>query len=206
MRPIQITTTSYTIADGNGVAVAQQLASAGDLTLVSSTVTLTPPRYITFTSLGNLSGVNFTITGTAPNGASQTETIAGPNANTVTSTMTFATITSIAADAAVGTDVEAGYTQSGYSAWWPLDIYTPNQVTSISVNVSGTINYSVEYTNEDPFDNSIIQLPKAHPNAALTNGTADQTEFTTTLMRAVRFKVNSGDGIARVTVTQQSTA
>ena len=100
----------------------------------------------------------------------------------------------------------SGYTQSGYSAWWPLDIYTPNQVTTISVNVTGTINYSVEYTNEDPFDNSITQLAKAHPNAALTGGTADQTEFTTTLMRAVRFKVNSGSGTARVTVTQQSTA
>ena len=205
MRPIQITTTSFTGADGNGIAAAQQLAAAGDLTLVSSTVTLDPPRFVTFTSLGNLSSVTFTITGTAPNGSSQTEAIAGPNANTVTSTLTFATITAISASAAVGTD-EAGYTQSGYSAWWPLDIYTPNQVTTISVNVTGTINYSVEYTNEDPFDNSIIQLPKAHPNAALTNGTADQTEFTTTLMRAVRFKVNSGSGTARVTITQQSTA
>jgi hypothetical protein len=206
MRPIQITTTSYTVADGNGVAAAQQLAGAGDLTLVSSTVTLDPPRFITFTSLGNLSGINLTITGTAPNGSSQTETMVGPNANTVTSTLTFATVTSISASAAIGTDIEAGYTQSGYSAWWPLDIYTPNQVTTISVNVTGTINYSVEYTNEDPWNNSIIQLAKAHPNAALTNGTADQTEFTTTLMRAVRFKVNSGDGTARVTVTQQSTA
>jgi hypothetical protein len=206
MRPIQITTTSFTAADGNGVAAAQQLLAAGDLTLVSSTVTLTPPRYVTLTSLGNLSGVLFSITGTSPNGSSQTEVLTGPNANTVTSTMTFATITAISTDGAVATDVEAGYTQSGYSAWWPLDIYTPNQVTTISVNVSGTINYSVEYTNEDPFDNSIVQLPKAHPNAALTNGTADQTEFTTTLMRAVRFKVNSGDGTARVTVTQQSTA
>lgn len=206
MRPIQITTTSYTGADGNGVAAAQQLAGAGDLTLVSSTVTLSPPRYVTLTSLGNLSGILFSITGTAPNGSTQTEVLSGPNNTTVTSTMTFATVTAISTDAAVGTDVEAGYTQSGYSSWWPLDIYTPNQVTTISVNVSGTINYSVEYTNEDPFDNSIIQLPKAHPNAALTNATADQTEFTTTLMRAVRFKVNSGSGTARVTVTQQSTA
>lgn len=206
MRPIQITTTSFTGADGNGIAEAQQRTGAGDLTLVSSTVTLTPPRFVTLTSLGNLSGVTFTITGTAPNGSSQTEQIAGPNANTVTTTLTFATITAISTSGTIGTDVEAGYTQSGYSAWWPLDIYTPNQVTTISVNVTGTINYSVEYTNEDPFDNSIIQLPKAHPNAALTNGTADQTEFTTTLMRAVRFKVNSGSGTARVTITQQSTA
>lgn len=206
MRPIQYNSTSFTTADTDAIALAQTLAAAGDLTLTASTVTLTPPRFVTITSVGDETGVNFTITGTSPNGSSQTETIAGANAGAATSTLTFATVTSIAADDATTDDVEAGYTQSGYTAWWPLDIYTPNQVTTISVNVTGTINYSVEYTNEDPFDNSITQLAKAHPNAALTGGTADQTEFTTTLMRAVRFKVNSGTGTARVTVTQQSTA
>lgn len=206
MRPIQYNSPSFSVADTDAIAAAQTLASAGDLTLTSSTVTLTPPRYVTITSVDDETGVNFTITGTAPGGAAQTETIAGANAGAATSTLTFATVTSIAADAATADDVSSGYTQSGYTAWWPLDIYTPNQVTSISVNVTGTINYSVEYTNEDPFDLTIQQLVKAHPNAALTGGTADQTEFTTTLMRAVRFKVNSGDGTARVTVTQQSTA
>ena len=91
--------------------------------------------------------------------------------------------------------------------WWPLDIYTPNQVTTISANLlSGTANYSIEYTNEDPFTTSITQLAEAHPTAALTGATASQTAFTTTLMRAVRVKTASGTGSLRVTVTQQSTA
>ena len=91
--------------------------------------------------------------------------------------------------------------------WWPLDIYTPNQVTTISANLlSGTANYSIEYTNEDPFNTSITQLAVAHPTAALTGATASQTAFTTTLMRAVRVKTASGTGSLRVTVTQQSTA
>jgi hypothetical protein len=48
--------------------------------------------------------------------------------------------------------------------WYPLDIYNPNQVTTISVNLlSGSANYSVEYTNEDPFDTTITQLAQAHP-------------------------------------------
>jgi DUF971 family protein len=87
----------------------------------------------------------------------------------------------------------------------PLDIYTPNQVTNISAKTSGTVNYSVEYTNEDPFDLSIQQLAVAHPNASLTASTKDETQFTTTLMRAVRLKINSGDGSVRFTVVQQST-
>lgn len=91
--------------------------------------------------------------------------------------------------------------------WWPLDIYTPNQVTTISANLlSGTANYSIEYTNEDPFDTSITQLAVAHPDASFTGATGSHTGFTTTLMRAVRVKTASGTGSLRVTVTQQSTA
>ena len=94
--------------------------------------------------------------------------------------------------------------------WWPLDIYTPNQVTSISVNkLSGTIEYSVEYTNEDPFDPSIDPgdlLVEPHPVGAFTNATTSLTEFTDVLMRAVRINITDGAGSARITVVQQSTA
>lgn len=91
--------------------------------------------------------------------------------------------------------------------WWPLDIYTPNQVTTISANLlSGTATYSIEYTNEDPFDTSITQLAVAHPDASFTGATGSHTGFTTTLMRAVRVKIASGTGVLRVTVVQQSTA
>jgi hypothetical protein len=94
--------------------------------------------------------------------------------------------------------------------WWPLDIYTPNQVTSISVNkLSGTIEYSVEYTNEDPFDPSIDPgdlLVEPHPVGAFTNATTSLTEFTDVLMRAVRVNITDGAGSARITVVQQSTA
>ena len=91
--------------------------------------------------------------------------------------------------------------------WWPLDIYTPNQVTTISANLlSGTATYSIEYTNENPFDSSITQLAVAHPDASFTGATGSHTGFTTTLMRAVRVKLASGTGSLRVTVVQQSTA
>ena len=204
MRPIQIITPSFANADTESVAANQTSLGAGDLLLVSPSVTLDPPCQVTLTAAGDESGVDFIITGTGPSGQTQSETIAGPNANTVTSVLTYATITSINADAA--TTVEAGNAQSGYSAWMPLDIYTPNQVTSISATVSGTIDYSIEYTNEDPFDNSFVHQAVAHPDAVFTTCAVDHTAFTTTLMRAVRYVVNSGDGTMRLTITQQSTA
>jgi hypothetical protein len=107
-------------------------------------------------------------------------------------------------------EITLAYTAPVTTDWWPLDDYTPNQVTSISVNkLSGTIEYSVQYTNEDPYDPAIAPadlLAVAHPAAAFTAATASQTATTATLMRAVRVKITSGSGSARITVVQQSTA
>lgn len=202
MRPIEITTGSYSVADTDGLAAAQTLLAAGFVTL--SATTLTPPRFVTISSVGNDSGVIFTVTGTSPEGHPQTENIAGGNVATVITTKTFATVTSVYSDGATANDITVGYTQSGYSQWIPLDIYTPNQVTCISADIAGTINYSVEYTNENPFSLS-SKMAVAHPVAALTGAATDQTAFSTNLMRAVRYKVNSGDGTMKFTITQQST-
>ena len=208
MRPYQFTTTSYTAADPDGIATSQSPSGAGDLTLVSSTVTLTPPRFVTITSAGDDTGVTFTITGTRPGGSTQTEVVTGANAGAATSTLTFATVTSIAISGASAAAVEAGFTQSGYSDWLPMDIYTPNQVTTISATVSGTVNYDIQYTNEDPFDRTITQTAVAHPatGGAFTGASTNQTHSSTTLMRAIRYKINSGSGTIRLTITQQSTA
>lgn len=206
MRPIQIVTTSFPVADGNYIAEAQTLAGAGFLTLVASTIT--PPRFVTITSVGNDTSKTFTVLGVGPNNETQTDVITGANAGTATGTKTFSYVESIYVNGATAGAVEAGVTQSGYSQWIPLDIYTPNQVTTISASVSGTVNYSIEYTNEDPFDHSFVHQAVAHPAAggAFTGATTSQTHFTTTLMRAVRYKINSGSGSIRLTITQQSTA
>jgi len=103
--------------------------------------------------------------------------------------------------------IEQTITVSGASTgtFIPLDIYARNQVTTISVNIlSGTANYSVQFTNEDPFNTAITQLAVAHPVAALTGATTSQTAFTETLMRAVRLNTASGTGTIRLTITQQS--
>ena len=205
MRPIQIVTTSFPAAVTNYLATTQTPLAAGFLTLVASTIT--PPRYVTITSVGNDSGRTFTVTGTGPHGEPQTEDITGANAGTATGVKTFASVTSIAVDAATAAAVTAGVAQAGYSAWIPMDIYTPNQVTTVSASVSGTVNYSVEYTNEDPFDHTFVHQVVPHPAAggAFTSASTNQTHFTTTLMRALRYKINSGNGTVRFTITQQST-
>lgn len=216
MRPIQQT---FTLADAdpNGITTAETPALNADLTLNGAltsggVATLDPPREVTITSADDFSMVIFTVIGYDENNQAAQEAIVGPNNTTKTSTVKFKTVTRIATDSP-GTftteTVEAGAaaTSFGDGAWWPLDLYNPNQVTTISVNLlaSATATYSVQYTNEDPFDTTITQLAVAHPVAALTSATTDQTAFTTTLMRAVRVNFASGTGKVRVTVTQQST-
>lgn len=217
MRPIQQTLNIET-ADPNGVVTAETPVNNTDLTLdgayVSGGVATFPfPTEVTFTSTDDLSTVTFTVIGTDAANNYQSEAVVGPNNDTVQTTNTFATVTAIEVSTVTTfttetVDVGGAAVGIGNGAWWPLDIYTPNQVTTISCNIlaSGTATYSVQYTNEDPFDTSITQLAVAHPVAALTGATTDQTAFTTTLMRAVRVNVASGSGQLRVTVVQQSTA
>lgn len=215
MRPIQ-QTIILAAASANGIATAQTPGLNADLTLNGSFVsggiaTLTPPRAVTITSADDFSTVTFTVFGYDENNYPAIEVIVGPNNATKTSNTKFKTVTRIATDSS-GTftteTVTAGAVASGIGngAWWPLDLYNPNQVTTISVNIlTGSATYSVEYTNEDPFDTTITQLAVAHPAAAFTAASTDQTHFTTTLMRAVRVNFASGTGTVRVTVTQQST-
>lgn len=216
MRPIQ-KTISYAAADPNSAVEAETPVDGVDLTLGGAfasggVVTFPEATTVAFSSASDISDVTFTVTGTDGNGFPQSEAVTGVNNSTVATTSLFKTITSIAV-ATVTTytveTVEVGNPDTpsfGTGAWWPLDIYVPNQVTTISVNeLAGSITYSVEYTNEDPFDTSITQLAVAHPVAALTGATASQTAFTTTLMRAVRVNFTAGTGTGRVTVVQQST-
>lgn len=104
------------------VAALQTTAGAANLVLTAATgVTRTTaadgtniryvfdvPRAVSLTSAGNISAVNFTITGFDAYGQAMTQTLAGPNANTVTTLKAFASVINIAVSAAVATNTSAG--------------------------------------------------------------------------------------------------
>ena len=100
-------------ASTTAVALAQQLAGAARNMVLTGTAVNDGSNMVTtvtLTSTANFSGVNFTITGTDESGAVITETRAGPNNNTVTTTDAFLTVTSIVTNAALGTNTSAGFT------------------------------------------------------------------------------------------------
>lgn len=215
MRPIQ-QTIIIQAAVANAVAAAQTPnATTGAVTIdganaANGVATLIPAVPITLESTDNLSSYTFLITGTDANGAAQVEAIAGPDNATVTSNGTFSTITDVSSDAINLTTEEITIGSADYNFgptdWWPLDIYNPNTATSTSLSIlSGNATVTMEYTNEDPFDTTIVQQAVNYPSANLVAANSNVTEFTFTLMRAVRANVINGTATVRITVTQQST-
>jgi hypothetical protein len=220
MRPIEITRT-LAAAVANGIAQSQTPLAAGALTLNGSLVTagvaqLTTQRKVIITNASIETSRVFTITGTDGQGRVITETITVTAITANQSVKDYKTVTSITVDAATVGAITAGTNGVGISQPIPLDIYVPNSRTTISLDVTGTVNASVEFTNDNPFGDPALAeqgytppVPDpqpwfAHPVAGLTSATADVYGETDVPMRAVRLKTNSGAGSVRMTVTQQS--
>jgi len=143
------------------IAAAQTLGGAGNFTLANTTVG-NLPQTITFTSTGNISGVSMTITGTDLNGDAQTESINGPNNNTVTSTNKFLTVTQVAADAAVGTNTSIGITgtategiltpgRTRIRGLHGVSSATAGSMTFRNTSTSGSILLELDTPNQDDF-------------------------------------------------------
>jgi len=154
---------------------------------------------VTLTSTGNLSGVTFTITGFQSEPYNPfipvTETIAGPNNNTVTSVNFYNRILSISASAAVGTAVSAGTgATAAYSRWLPVDGPGANSNAAVAAFVSGTINYTVQHTFDNIFNSTETINVFNIDDTNLVNATTSQDSNYLFSPRAIRILINSGTG------------
>lgn len=124
-------------------------------------------RPISLTSTGNISGVNFTITGTNIRGAVLTETIAGPNNNTVSTTANFYSVNSVTTSGTVSTNTSLGIFSTGVSQWFCTDYLVSPMLMGLGVTVvSGTINWTLQQTTynpqtAEPIAASILPYPDA---------------------------------------------
>lgn len=209
MRPVVITRTLAT-ADADGIAQAQTLVGAGSLTLNGALVSggvaqLDVQRVVGIASTGNLSAITFTVYGTDEAGNTISESLAGPNNNTVSTALNFYTVNQVAASAAVGTNVTVGTTAVGASQNVPLDVYLDPFNTSLFLDITGTVNVTVQYTGDDNI------LTSAGPfvwydHSDLTGETSDAVGTIISPVTAVRLLTNSGTGEAELTVLQAGAA
>jgi hypothetical protein len=149
---------------------------------------------VNITSAANLSAITFTITGTDADGVALVEAVTGPAATTVESTGYFKTVTSVAISATLGANtVDLGWVDEFVTPTIPLNTYA--QGVSGNIDVTGTINYTVQATNSDvrtrsedgPFNWFDIE----DATIDLIDITADVQFGIGPIPRAVRIKANS---------------
>jgi hypothetical protein len=166
--------------DTQAICLTQTLTTAGNLSINGNlTVNLIQPgnaifpgisRVVSITSANNLSGVNFTISGYL-NGATVSETRAGPNATTVETAQLFDQVISVSANAAASA-VSVGSGTTGRTHWFSYDYNRNVSSTTVQVNVTGTIDYTFNITLDDVQTNPTPFLTA--PIAGMTNATTDQ--------------------------------
>lgn len=194
----------------NKFAIVTQVTSDGattdDVSVGTySAAALSPAGRVTITPAGDESTNTFTITGTNWNGDTISEVLAGQNAAASTSVLDYKTVTSVVAENATAAAVEIGTAQSGGSRWMRLDSWANAQV-GVQVNISGTIDYSVEQTFDDPNSPTNPVSPAsvtwlAGPSEITTESTAKVSAFAYA-PSFLRIVSNSGDGTATLTAVQ----
>lgn len=209
MRAIITSVGPLSAGSATSVAANQVVTGATAMTLTSTTVTLTPARRVLITSVGNDSGITFTIVGTTYGGTSVTDVVTGTNGSSAYSAVDFLTVSSIttsgstsASGASAGTNAVAG------STWARMDDWAPGP-WSVQVNVSGTINYTIQTTLDDPNDptnpvaiNNVTWFSATDAN--LVGASASKAGSFTGAARYIRVLQNSGTGTATATILQSS--
>lgn len=194
------------VINGTLAQNAQQVNTAAGTASYVPFAQLDAQRNVTITSTGNFSATTFTVTGTDQAGNVLSESLAGPNNSTVTTSSNFYTVTSVVASTALGTAVTVGTAATGASYPIVIDQYlTPTNVET-AVEVSGTVNYTVQYTNDNLFDPAIAANPATQTWVAAAAGLTGQTAYADNYLQApataVRLLTNSGTGTAKFIVRQ----
>lgn len=185
---------AYTAAAANNIAQSQS-PGAGAITLNGSLVTggvavLDAARRVLLTSGSSDTGITFTVVGTNRNGNAMTETVTG-GATTASTTQDFKTVSSVTHSGSVAGTLTIGTSGIGSSQWVAVDNAENPVNVGIGVVISGTINFTVEYTYDNvnaPFTGT---FPTVFPITALTSKAVNTDGSLLTPAFAVRVTQNS---------------
>jgi hypothetical protein len=212
LRPITATVGPLAAASANNIALSQTPGAAGALTLNGSLVVngvalLDNPRRVLITTADTTH--TFTITGTTPTGSVLSESFLVAGGATY-SQLDYATVTSITISGAATAAVTVGTNGIASTPWVRLDEWADAQV-GIQCNATGTVNYTVQSTDDDPNSPTNPVSPSATTwintnDANAVNATGNvQTNylFAPTFVRVL---LNSGSGSVTARVIQYNVA
>lgn len=144
-------------SDDDGISASQTPAAGGvqSLTIAGALAsggiaTLDIPRRVAITSAGADSGKTFIVTGTADGERVISESLAGPGTGlTVYTNKDFKTVTGVTISANAAGAIKVGTNGVLSSPWIPIG----REVDKVSFDtaITGTVNYSIQHTMDDPF-------------------------------------------------------
>lgn len=207
MQPAYITK-ALAAASVNNIATTQTPGAAGNLTINGSAAsggvaTLDTQRQVLITQAADETGHTFTVYGTNDSGAPISEAVAGSSGASVHTNASFKTVTRVAISAAATGAVQVGTNGVGASAWKVLDTFVNMMNLGLSVIVTGTVNYTMNYTYEDPNVPIVAGgSPTAWPLSALAAKAANAEGNILFPVAAVQLVINSGTGSATLVVVQ----
>jgi len=209
MRP-QLRTISALDNDADGICESQTPVGAGALDIdgvlaVDGTVTLDVAQRVTVTSVGDETGVVFTVTGKDENSKDITEDITGANAGAASGSLFFKEITEVSADGATADAVTVGVlaANGGVSNSIMCNWRASDFKVGMSVTITGTLNATVQQTLDNLYDPDITS-PYWSNTTGLTAITANDVGNLDFPVIGVRLKLNSWtSGSATLNYVQQ---
>lgn len=181
-------------AAANGVATIDSVSSPNNVGALGRQVT------IAYTG----TDTSFVIKGTNASGNNITDTAVG-NAGVAVSNLSFVTVTNITPVGGSLTGVTAGTNGVGASPWWMVNWrgYSPTNVSMAIELIAGAINYTIQYSYDDPnFLPPNVNFPAPFNDAVLVSQTATASGLQINPIKAIRLLINSGTGAIRARFTQ----
>jgi len=195
---------TWSVQDLIAVSALQDVVAPGPVLLNGTLFDSTIPDQVSFiknnmirsvslTSVNDLSLTNFIITG-LQNSAYVSETVSGPNNNTIYSTKYYDIITSVVASTAVN-GIQIGTGDAGFLPLIAVDVNAViiNYSTSVLLPAGSGITYSLLQTLDQVNNNFIPflnQVPKLFPAFGLTNETTSQIATSLLITNFVILRVN----------------
>lgn len=152
MRPVTVTVGPLTAASANNICLSQSPTAAFTINgalAAAGVATLDNARRVLFTTAADESAKTFTLIGTNVSGGTQSETLTGPAIGTVASVLDYKTVTAITINSASAGAITVGTNGVAASQWVRFDDFAPSMI-SIQCSVTGTVNYTIQSTLQDP--------------------------------------------------------
>jgi hypothetical protein len=208
-------TNASVVASSNQYARILSITPSGATSASGVTVGTMPPvaldtgRNVIFTSGGNDSGINITVTGYDWSGFPISETLAGGNTAAASTVLDYKVVTGASVSGATASTIEIGTNGVAGSPWLQLDTWAHGSV-EIQCDVTGTVNYTVESTNDDPnsYQNPVPRAQVTWDSAAVNLSDKTEEEMTglTWAPAYLRVVLNSGSGSVQLTAVQHGNA